>query len=93
MRRSPRWRGVALDVNRAVTPPLNRAASNILAELQAALESKQYADAARVLVSSDPPTRNAASGYPGAAALPMRAWFPLRRTINSSLRSKPWCGC
>jgi outer membrane protein assembly factor BamB len=76
MRRSPRWRGVALDVNRAVTPPLNRAASNILAELQAALESKQYADAARVLVSSDPPTRNAASGYPGARGAPDEGLVP-----------------
>ena len=50
-----RGRAAAIDVTRAVTPPLNRAASNILSELQSALEGKQYADAARILVACDPP--------------------------------------
>ena len=36
-------------------PPLNRSATNILSELQSALDVKQYADAARVLTTCDPP--------------------------------------
>jgi hypothetical protein len=54
-RRGSRKPGAVFDITPAVTPPLNRAASNILAELQSALEGRQYADAARVLVSSEPP--------------------------------------
>ncbi len=45
----------AIDTTRAVTPPLNRAATNILSELLAALEGKQYDDAARSLIASVPP--------------------------------------
>ena len=48
-------RRVAIDITRSVTPPLNRAATNILSELVSALEGKQYADAARSLISSAPP--------------------------------------
>ena len=44
-----------IDVLPALTPPLNRAASNIHSELLSALEGKQYADAARILVASDAP--------------------------------------
>ena len=49
-----RWK-MAVNITRVVTPPLNRAANNILSELLAALESKQYADAARSLIGSVPP--------------------------------------
>ena len=49
-----KW-SAAIDITRAVTPPLNRSASNILSELLSALEGKQYADAARILVTCNPP--------------------------------------
>ena len=55
LKRTGRRRGGAIDMARAVDPPLNRAASNILSELQTALDGKQDADAARVLVACDPP--------------------------------------
>jgi len=54
-RKSARRRSTALDTTRMVIPPVSRAATNILSEVQSALEVQQYSDAARVLVTCDPP--------------------------------------
>jgi hypothetical protein len=65
----------AVAIPRSVTPPLNRAASNILSELLSALEARQYADAAGILASCQPPTRDAPSarGYPPNGRAPSAA--------------------
>jgi len=55
VKKSSRRRSTVLDTTRTVIPPLNRSATNILSEVQSALEVKQYPDAARVLVTCDPP--------------------------------------
>ena len=56
-----RWRARD-DVFQAVTPPLDRSAGNILSELHSALQGKQYADAARIVIGTPPPAHNAAGG-------------------------------
>jgi outer membrane protein assembly factor BamB len=66
-----RSRGPAtIDIARTAAPPLNRAASNILSELLSALDGKQSADAARILIACDPPTRDPhpSSGNAGGAS-------------------------
>ena len=51
----PQGRATAINSIRAVTPLLSRAGNNILSELQSTLEGRQYADAARILVTCAPP--------------------------------------
>ncbi len=77
-----------------VTPPLDRAAGNFVAELRAALDGKQYADAARMLVRSDPPTQGreswelgAGSGEPGLSYSPLPA--PGSQPMPGSLLPAP----
>ena len=67
------------NVTGAVTPQLNRAANNILWDLRSMLEGRQYADAARILVS--------------CARRLMRASFPPLMTTGSSHRFQRCCGC
>jgi outer membrane protein assembly factor BamB len=69
LKRAARRRATAVDMTRAVNPMLSRAASNILSELESALESKEYADAARVLVGCDPPRDNGLVAAPDDAQL------------------------
>jgi outer membrane protein assembly factor BamB len=59
----------ASDVTRMVTPPLNRVASNMFSELLAALEGKQFADAARIVVTCEPPRGDGLVAAPGDDAL------------------------
>ena len=79
MKREPRGGAMVTNVTGAVTPQLNRAANNILWDLRSMLEGRQYADAARILVSC---TRRL-----------MRASFPPLMTTGSSHRFQRCCGC
>ncbi len=51
MKKKPQGRATVINITHAVTPHLNRAANNILSDLQSALEGKQYANAARILAT------------------------------------------
>jgi outer membrane protein assembly factor BamB len=59
-----------IDNARTLSPPLNRPASSIIAEVQSAVEGKQYADAARILITSEPPVRGSAAVAEGLVPSP-----------------------
>ena len=70
MRRKPRGTATVTNITGAVTPQLNRAANNILSDLQSMSEERQYVDAARILVASAPPTHSAGTPDEGLVLAP-----------------------
>jgi outer membrane protein assembly factor BamB len=86
--RRVRRRSEVTEVPRVVTPPLNRAASNTLSELKSALDGKQYADAARVVITCDPPTDSGlvAAPHDDQLFLSFRTVLRLRMLEDRGLR-------
>ena len=68
-RRGAKPRVTVSDTARVAMPPLSRAATNLISELQSALETKQYADAAKVLVGCEPPRDEGLVPAPGDGQL------------------------
>ena len=76
------------DTAHVTMPPLSRAATNLLSELQSALEIKQYADAAKVLVGCELPRDEGLVPAPGDGQL----YVSFRVALRALLLEHPGLG-